>query len=471
MSDNGSKGGQEGGGVEELKPELQQLLQVLVGMVERGELTIPKINEGATGSGLGVGAGVGDLPVDLAEELGFEEVAPGGRGGEGIARSLHGIRAPGGGARKVDDRTAPPMIVGGPVDDGFDRGSDVSDFRSMDSQIVAIAGQIKVDSMKLPKFDGSDYNNWRVNMELFFEASDVWTIVSGEVLCPTVGDDGTIFVGKNNEFRGTVGDLKAWRKLNLYACTILYGAMSTEMQRNVSHCGRDSSKIWTRLQNVYQQKAPLNRMYLQSEWMTFKMKPGWSVKKYSVEYQGLVEKMKAYDFVFPEESYVNQFLLGLTKEYELDRKMMSKQVGLTLDEATNVLISESLAKDLQSGKIFRGGTEAVANAAVATRGRGGGGRRGGGRGGGGRGGGRGGGVVGPATVATAPARVAGTTTCFTCGETGHWSKDCQYRTETVKKVCRTCKSADHLAVDCPQRDSGPTASANSAAAMPPSGTN
>ncbi len=124
--------------------------------------------------------------------------------------------------------------------------------------------------------------------------------------------------------------------------------MSTEMQRSVVHLKRDSVKIWKRLLDLYQRKAPLNRMYLQQEWKEFSMGPTWTMKRYVVQYQELVERMKAYDLHMSEEALVNQFLLGLTREYDVDRKLMCAREGLSLDEATNILLSESIAREIRT---------------------------------------------------------------------------------------------------------------------------
>ena len=73
------------------------------------------------------------------------------------------------------------------------------------------------------------------------------------------------------------------------------------------------------------------------------------MKRYVVQYQELVERMRAYDLVMSEEALVNQFLLGLTREYDVDRKLLCARDGLSLDVATNILLSEALARDMQKG--------------------------------------------------------------------------------------------------------------------------
>jgi hypothetical protein len=84
-------------------------------------------------------------------------------------------------------------------------------------------GRIKVDSMKVPRFTGSDFNNWRINMEMFLEAAEVWDLVCGEEPEPIVTNGGIVLMGKSLDVEGTEADLKDWRKKNFYACTILYG--------------------------------------------------------------------------------------------------------------------------------------------------------------------------------------------------------------------------------------------------------
>ena len=311
-------------------------------------------------------------------------------------------------------------------------------------------GRIKVDSMKVPRFTGSDFNNWRINMEMFLEAAEVWDLVCGEEPEPIVTNGGIVLMGKSFEVEGTEADLKDWRKKNFYACTILYGGMSTEMQRSVAHLKRDSAKIWRRLLDLYQRKAPLNRMYLQQEWKEFQMGANWTMKRYVVQYQELVERMRAYDLIMTEEAIVNQFLLGLTRDYDVDRKLLCARENLSLDEATNILLSEALARDMQKGRHGAGRErgESLANPAGGARQnfvpRGGNSNRGANRGGnrGGRNGGR-------STAGRSSPAGGSNPNCYTCGDGGHWSRECPHRTDTTLKVCYNCKKPDHVLSDCP----------------------
>ena len=51
--------------------------------------------------------------------------------------------------------------------------------------------------MKVPRYNGTDFNNWRINMEMFLEAAKVWDIVSGEIPEPIITADGTILIGRS----------------------------------------------------------------------------------------------------------------------------------------------------------------------------------------------------------------------------------------------------------------------------------
>ena len=283
-------------------------------------------------------------------------------------------------------------------------------------------------------------------MEMFLEAAEVWDLVSGEIPEPIITADGTILIGRSLNLEGTEADIRDWRKRNFYAYTILYGGMSTEMQRSVAHLKRDSVRIWQRLQDLYQRKAPLNRMYLQQEWKEFSMKPTWTMKRYVVQYQELVERMKAYDLNLCEEAFVNQFLLGLAREYDVDCKLLSAREGLSLEEATNILLSESIAREIQKGRGHvpreRGG-DPMANAAGGYE-RNGGAPRGGRSNRGGRGGRNGG-----RSTAGRSNPAGDRSSCYTRGRSGHWSRDCEHRTDTVLKVCYYCYKPDHVMADGP----------------------
>ena len=439
---------------EGLTEEQQALIQAFVGMVKRGEVPTTQggneTNQGARGNSTEA-----NDPMETNEGEDDEN-------GSLKVELLHGIRAEGDReetVRRVTRVRAPTMAGSGPLS-GHKRPNDDDDARSqlsLPNSHVSIGGyesfgRIKVDSMKVPKYNGADFNNWRINMEMFLEAAEVWDLVSGELPEPIVTEDGTVLIGRSLDVEGTEADIKEWRKRNFYACTILYGGMSTEMQRSVAHLKRDSVKIWRRLQDLYQRKAPLNRMYLQQEWKEFAMGSNWTMKRYVVQYQELVERMKAYDLHMSEEALVNQFLLGLTREYDVDRKLLCAREGLSLEEATNILLSESIAREIQKGRGHGSRdrpTDPAANIAGGTRSEGA--TRGGksNRGGANRGG-RGGGRTTNGRSSTSGDK----STCYTCGQSGHWSRDCTHRTDTVLKVCYHCKKPDHVLADCPANTGG-----------------
>ena len=354
-----------------LTAEQQALVNAFAEMVRKGQVPIPnqapRDNEG--GPSNGDGANVDSTQLDDLGDPNEEAMETGSL----RISAQHGIRARDGAEETVRRVTKVNSsgVAGGLS--GRKRTNDDDDVRSQvslpESQI-SLGGQhsfgrIKVDSMKVPRFTGSDFNNWRINMELFLEAAEVWDLVCGEEPEPIVTNGGIILIGKSLEVEGTEADLKEWRKKNFYACTILYGGMNTEMQRSVAHLKRDSVKIWRRLLDLYQRKAPLNRMYLQQEWKEFQMGANWTIKRYVVQYQELVERMRSYDLIMTEEAIVNQFLLGLSRDYDVDRKLLCARDGLSLDEATNILLSEALARDMQKGRhgAARERGEPLANAA------------------------------------------------------------------------------------------------------------
>jgi len=174
--------GVKGVEIGELSLEQLSLIERLIGMVKRGEIN----SETMGPSGDQTVENVVRSPINppaQGETFG-EPVYVVGSDGELRASSLegvqHGIRAGVHGEGTVDSSPRFQQHVAPLIDTcGFARSID-DDRRSQGSShgFENRATKIKVDSMKIPRFNGSDFNMWRIQMELFMEVSGVWDLVN-----------------------------------------------------------------------------------------------------------------------------------------------------------------------------------------------------------------------------------------------------------------------------------------------------
>lgn len=191
MSGNGDDMLGKGLELGELNLEQLSLIERLIGMVKRGEINSSTMgpsgeqtveNVGRTTFNNPIQVNNGGEPVQVGVlDSDLRAARLGGEFQNGIRDGVHaeGTVDP---VSHFQQRAAPsidPSVFARSIDD--DRRSQGSS-RGFQNR----ATKIKVDSMKIPRFNGSDFNMWRIQMELFMEAAGVWDLVNGTLVGPCV---------------------------------------------------------------------------------------------------------------------------------------------------------------------------------------------------------------------------------------------------------------------------------------------
>jgi hypothetical protein len=283
---------------------------------------------------------------------------------------------------------------------------------------------VKLDSLKVAKFDRTDFNLWRKSMTYYLSVAGLLDLVVGDDPRPYVAEDGMVFLGADRREIGDEDDIDDWEERNMSACSVIFNSLSRDQQHHIEDC-EEAAQMWRILESIYLRKSQVNKSHLIQEFETHSMRRGVSMQVYITELKSLLSKLKGLGVEMPEEIKVIRLVRGLSEEYEVDRKILGNIEDLKFEEACGKLLSESL---MRKSTIRREGP-AMGNYA--------------------------GGSKKTYTKRPASKRTSGSKTCYVCGEQGHISFNCPRKTEgkpgEKMYLCYICNSDKHKVAACPQR--------------------
>ena len=277
---------------------------------------------------------------------------------------------------------------------------------------------LKPDTMKVFKFDGTDYEIWSKAMGFYLDGAGLWEVVTGEDGRPDEPEE-----------------LEEWRLVNTKACNVIFSALTRDQQKNVVNCDL-AADMWKTLSQIYARKSMINQAHLIQEYEDYHMRRGITMQKYISEIRSFVGKLRGVGVVYPEKSIVLKVLRGLSEEYAVDRKIMFNQENLTFEEVCGRLLSEALMSSTVRGKSGQGSSSspALANASFGKS-------------------------RSPQPGQSSKAKEK---RCFICRVEGHISTDCPHRSSVPGEkvfICYTCKQPGHKSPDCPKKKGGLSARA------------
>ena len=266
---------------------------------------------------------------------------------------------------------------------------------------------VRPDSVKVLKFDGTDFNIWKHSMTIYLNIADLIDVVTGDYVKPV----------NNTE------ELRKWNRLNYQAIGVLIGALSREQHQLVTHCDT-ASQIWSTLEETYMRRSTAHKGQLLEEYESYRMGRGVSMEKYIMDVKRMQEKLRGVGLTLDDEMKVIKLLRGLNETYAMDRKILMNVPGLNFEEACGRLLSEA-----QMGKVTEGKVP-VANLSV---------------------------VSGETAWKARVKR-----RCYNCNSESHLSSSCPEvrKVPTVRKLtCFVCGSEKHRAFECPKKFRRSTAGA------------
>ena len=282
---------------------------------------------------------------------------------------------------------------------------------------------IRLDSLKLSKFDGSDnFSLWSNALLTILELAGLKDIMIGKESRPK---------------EGSRSDLGEWDYLDCQARAILQVYLVKAPLQLISGC-ETAAEAWKVLKDTYMRESRANKAHLIQEYESFSMGHRMSMESYIQEVKALIDRLRGVGVVLEDEMMVIKLLRGLREEFDVERKIISSSENLNFAEVCARLQSDAL----MSKKSYKDSPQA--NAASERQ--------------------------------RPPKRKNGASGkgsyCYICGDSSHISPQCPHKKPGGGKVfvCYKCKKPGHKSADCRSKTVGDRAGSGSSSEEK-SGTN
>lgn len=288
---------------------------------------------------------------------------------------------------------------------------------------------IRAESLKVHRFDGTDYDLWAFMMIRNLKIAQVWDVVEKGWVVPAEqnsmensGENGSV------EIVGNSGPTTEWLAKNTEAEGLILQGVAKNQLATLTSC-RSAKEMWEKLASNYADKSRANRMKAERDFLNCTMRRGQSMEEYIRTFDTLCTRLRSLGHHLDEESQVNRLLEGLSPEYEVIRITLQDRDDLTYDQACAKLLANAR---IRPGFAYptrprvhiaetnpEGGATVGANAVTGKSKKGQKGQKG---------------------------------ACYICGDKKHYSNKCPYKNgDNKRKLCHICKKEGHLKANCPEK--------------------
>uniref|UniRef100_A0AAV1UBU3 Retrovirus-related Pol polyprotein from transposon TNT 1-94-like beta-barrel domain-containing protein n=1 Tax=Peronospora matthiolae TaxID=2874970 RepID=A0AAV1UBU3_9STRA len=172
-------------------------------------------------------------------------------------------------------------------------------------------------SLRISKFDGTNFHAWKFKMQMVLEERDLWEVVSGEIKaeqCETQLDQAT------------------YKRKSRKAMAVICLAME-DSQLPLVRSASGACDAWSRLEDHFEKKSLANKLFLRRRFFTTMMEEGDDVLEHINKLKTLAEQLEAVGGS-TLESRSDTLSWELVTSRLLHEEMKRKEQGSKGDEAS-----------------------------------------------------------------------------------------------------------------------------------------
>jgi hypothetical protein len=196
---------------------------------------------------------------------------------------------------------------------------------------------VSIPRTVLPTLDGNNYHSWAIEVQTFFEAKDLWDIVTGDipVAVTITNDDGTVHTA-------TTADA-AIRRNNATIQSILLSSVDKSQRSHIINIGT-ATGMWAKLRQIHNAPSRNRTMALLGQLVNYECKTT-SI----IEMASALDKLRTKIIslsprsALPEEWMILKLMKLAGPSYDTDKEIIMGQEGLTWSDAVARLREKEIA--------------------------------------------------------------------------------------------------------------------------------
>ena len=220
----------------------------------------------------------------------------------------------------------------------------------------------------IEKLDGPNWPVWKLQMQAYLEARQLWSLCAGTETEPVAPAEGS----GNAAVNAYTKSLSAYQVRVARTKSILLQMICTSQVHVIAqHRLRTSYDMWKELIDTFERPSLSNKLQLQTRLLDLKMEPGSSVDNYFKKLQDLTERLAALGAPVESDFQVALVLRGLPIEYDALRVAFVTKGAVTMSELREALRTEEKRVNPDCGSVGASGTYMLsARGYSSSRGRG-----------------------------------------------------------------------------------------------------